>query len=134
MNDYAKVGGPGVVWLLCSFYHEPLRTRIETDVNTYTILNHTVLKIDLHTLISYLRLICEYELYILPNKKVGAAKDHDKNYMWDRPPLVAIFCVMVYFVFTRNCITDDAIKFLHFSLLRIRLDMHCMVTYNGRYH
>ena len=49
---------------------------------------HTALKIDLHTLGSYLRLMCEYEPYILPNKKVSAAKDHDKNYMGDRPALV----------------------------------------------
>ena len=46
------------------------------------------LKIDLHTLGSYLMLICEYELYILPNKKVNAAKDHGKNYMRDKSPLV----------------------------------------------
>ena len=24
--DYAKDGGPGVAWLLCSFYREPLRS------------------------------------------------------------------------------------------------------------
>ena len=43
---------------------------------------------DLDTPRSYLRLICEHELYILPNKKVSAAKDHGKNYMRDKPPLV----------------------------------------------
>ena len=26
VDDYAKDGGPEVVWLLCSFYHEPLRS------------------------------------------------------------------------------------------------------------
>ena len=25
IDNYAKDGGPGVVWLLCSFYREPLR-------------------------------------------------------------------------------------------------------------
>ena len=41
-----------------------------------------------HDLRSYLSLICEYELYILPNKKVSTAMDHGKSYMKDRPPLV----------------------------------------------
>ena len=38
---------------------------------------------------SYLRLICEYELHSLPNKKVSGAKDHGKNYIKVRPPLVS---------------------------------------------
>ena len=37
---------------------------------------------------SYLKLICEYELHSLPNKKVSGAKDHDKSYIKVRPPLV----------------------------------------------
>ena len=41
-----------------------------------------------HGLRSYLKLTCEYELHILPNTKVSAAKDHGKNYMKARPPLV----------------------------------------------
>ena len=32
MGDYAKDGGPGVVWLMCSFYHEPLRFLIVKEV------------------------------------------------------------------------------------------------------
>ena len=83
MDDYAKDGRPGEVQLLCSFYHDPLRTWIETNVNKFAISKHKALKIDLHTLRSYLRLICEYELYILSNK-VSAAKDHGKNYMRDK--------------------------------------------------
>ena len=50
--------------------------------------NHAALKIDVRTLGSYLRLICEYELYMLLNEKVSAAKVHGKNYMRDRPPLI----------------------------------------------
>ena len=73
---------------MCRFYHEPLCTSIETNVNKFAISNYTALKLDAQTLRSYLRLICKYELYILPNKKVSAAKDHGKNYMKDRPPLV----------------------------------------------
>ena len=46
------------------------------------------LKIDLPALRSYLRLICEYELYILPNEKVSAARGYGENYIRDRPPLV----------------------------------------------
>ena len=58
------------------------------NVNKFVISNRTALKIDLHPFRSYLRLICEYELYILPNKKVSARKGHGKNYVRDRPPLV----------------------------------------------
>ena len=32
MDDYAKDGGPGVVWPLCSFYREPLRSLIVKEV------------------------------------------------------------------------------------------------------
>ena len=32
MDDYAKDGGPGEVWLLCSFYHESLRSLIVKEV------------------------------------------------------------------------------------------------------
>ena len=48
--------------------------------------NDTALILDVHVLRSYLKLICEYELYSLPNKKVSAAKDHGKNYIKVRPP------------------------------------------------
>ena len=73
---------------MCSFYHEPLRTCIETYVNKFAISNHTALKLDVQALRSYLSVIFEYELYILPNKKVSAAKDHGNNHIRDRPPLV----------------------------------------------
>ena len=75
------------VWLLCSFYHEPLRTWIKTNDNNFAISNHMVLELDVQALRSYLSLICEYELNILPNKKVSTATDHGKNFMKDRPPL-----------------------------------------------
>ena len=87
---------PGEVWLLCSFYHEPLRTWIKTIVNKFAISNHTALISGVHALISYLKLICEYELYSLPNKKVSGAKDHGKHYIKVRPARSAIFCVIVY--------------------------------------
>ena len=32
IDDYAKNGGPGMVRLLCSFYHEPLRSLIVKEV------------------------------------------------------------------------------------------------------
>ena len=35
-----------------------------------------------------MKLICEYELHSLPNKKVSGAKDRGKNYIKVRPPLV----------------------------------------------
>ena len=42
----------------------------------------------MHALRSYLKLICEYELQSLQNEKVSGAKDHGKNYIEVRPPLV----------------------------------------------
>ena len=57
------------------------------NVNKFAISNHTALKLHVQALRSYLSLTCEYELYILPNKKVSTAKDHGKNYVEDRPPL-----------------------------------------------
>ena len=57
------------------------------NVNTFAISNHTALKLDVQALRSYFNQICEYELYILPNKEVSTAKDHGKNYMKDGPPL-----------------------------------------------
>ena len=61
---------------------------MRTKVNKFAISNHVALKLDVQALRSYLSLICEYKLYILPNKKVSASKDHGKNYMEDGPPLV----------------------------------------------
>ena len=87
-DDYAETGGSGEVWLLCSFYHESLRTWINTIVNKFAILNHTALILGVHAFTSYLKLICEYELHSLPNKKVSDAKDHGKNYIKVRPLLV----------------------------------------------
>ena len=46
------------------------------------------LKLDVQALRSYLSLIYEYELYILPNKKASTAKGHGKNYLKDGSPLV----------------------------------------------
>ena len=73
---------------LCSFYHESLRTWIKTIVNTFAISNHTALILGVDALRSYLKLIREYEFHSLPNKKVSGAKDHGKNYIRVRLPLV----------------------------------------------
>ena len=88
IDDYAKDGGPGEVWLLCSFDHESFCTWIKTIANKFAISNHTALILGVHALRSYLKLICEHELHSLPNKKVGGVKDHGKNYIKVRPPLV----------------------------------------------
>ena len=73
---------------MCSFYHEPLGNQIKTNVNKFGISNHTALKLAIQALRSYLNQTCEYELQILSNTKVSAAKDHGENYMNVRPPLV----------------------------------------------
>ena len=88
IEGYAKDGGPGKVWFLCSFYHESLRTWIKTIVNKFAISNHTALILRVHALRSYLKLICEYERHNLPNKNVSGAKDHGKNCIKVKPPLV----------------------------------------------
>ena len=87
-DGYAKDGGPEEVWLLSSFYHESLRTWIKTIVNKFAISNHTALILGVDALRSYLKLICEYELHSLPNKKVSGGKDHGKDYIKVRLPLV----------------------------------------------
>ena len=42
----------------------------------------------MHALRNYLKPISEYEVHSFPNKKVSGAKDHGKNYIKVRPPLV----------------------------------------------
>ena len=81
-------GGLGELRHLCSFYHESLCTWIKTIVNKFAISNYTALIRGVHALRSYLKLVCKYELHSLPNKKITAAKDHGKNNMKVRPPLV----------------------------------------------
>ena len=51
----------------------------EQNVNKLAILNHVSLKLTKGPLRSYLKLTCQYQLHILPNEKVSAAKDHGKT-------------------------------------------------------
>ena len=53
----------------------------KTIVNKFVISNHTVLILGAHALRSYLKLICEYEIHSLPNKKDRGAKNHGKSYI-----------------------------------------------------
>ena len=78
------------IWicLLCSFYHESLRTWIKTTANKFAVSDHTALISGLLAVRSYLKLICEYKLRSLPIKKVSGAKDNGKNYFKVRTPLV----------------------------------------------
>ena len=43
-DEYAKDGRPGEAWLLCSFYHESLRTWIKTNVSKFVISSHMAFK------------------------------------------------------------------------------------------
>ena len=52
---------------------------LKTIVNMFAISNHAALISGVHALRSYLKLICEYELHSLPNKKVSGAKVHGKK-------------------------------------------------------
>ena len=45
IGDYAKDGGLGEVWILCSFYHVPLRIWIKTNVNKFATSSHMALKL-----------------------------------------------------------------------------------------
>ena len=66
-----------------------LCTWIKTNVNKFAISNHTALILRVHALRNYVKLICEYELHSLPNKKISGAKDHGKNYIKVRLSLVS---------------------------------------------
>ena len=46
-------------------------------MNNLAISNHTALKLGTQALRSYLKVSCQYELYILLNTRVSVAKDHD---------------------------------------------------------
>ena len=59
-----------------------MRTWVKTIVNKFAISNNTALILGVDALRSYLK------LNSLPNKKVSDAKDHGKNYIKVRPPLV----------------------------------------------
>ena len=63
----------------------------------FAISSQKALKFGVQSLGSYSELLCEYERHILPSVKVGAAKDHGKNYIRVRHPLVIHFCVIVHF-------------------------------------
>ena len=60
IDDYAEDGGPREVWILCSFYHEPLRTWLKTNINKFAISNHIALKLAIDAPRSYLKLTFEY--------------------------------------------------------------------------
>ena len=60
---------------------------VACDLNKFAVSNHTA-GFEIRCTGYYLSLIFEYDLDVLPNKKVSTAKDHGKNYMKDRPPLV----------------------------------------------
>ena len=57
----------------------------------FAISSHMALKLDMLCLRSYSKLLSEYEFDILPNKEIGTAKDHGKNYTRVRHPLVIHF-------------------------------------------
>ena len=62
-----------------------MRGWIKTNVNKLAFANHTTLKLGVQVFRSYLKLSCEYELHILPNVKVSAAKDYGESYMKAKP-------------------------------------------------
>ena len=75
-------------------------TWIKTIVNKFAISKQTAFILGVHALRSHLKQICEYELHSLPNKKVSGSKDHGKNCIKVRPPLVRHLL--------RNCLLHSA--------------------------
>ena len=65
------------------------QVKIKTDVRRFGISRHTALKLDIQTLRSYSKLICNYERHTSPNIKAGAAKDHVKGQTSCCPPSFA---------------------------------------------
>ena len=63
---------------------------MKTNVNKLAISTHVTLKLGIETLISYLKLTCEYdhELITLSNAKDDDERDHGENYMKVRASLV----------------------------------------------
>ena len=91
------------------------------NVNKFAISNHMALKLDVQALRNYLSLICEHEIYILPNKKVSTAKDHGNSYIKDRPPLVRRLL--------RNCLLFSEVEGIHYWPKLIRhLEMNSWKT------
>ena len=94
--DYTKNGGPGEVWLLCSFYNESLRTWIKTIVNKFASSNHTALILGVHALRSYLKLTVNMSFIAYQIKKLVAQRIMVKSTSRSDRPWSAIFCVIVY--------------------------------------
>ena len=124
-DDYAKDGGPGEVWLTCSFYHESLRTWIKTIVYQFAISYQKALILGVHALRSYLKLICElYELHTLPNKKLVAQRIMVKTTSRSDRSWSAIFCVIVYWCpkkHTKLTKFKPCFCSLHYNNVRITL-------------
>ena len=90
----------------------------KTFLNKLAILNCTALKLGVQALRSYLKVTCKYELYILPDTIISAAKDHSKNYMKVRPPMVCHIlrnvCVMVHWPTVVNMLVTLSSEVLGF--------------------
>ena len=71
----------------------------KTIVNKFAVSYHMALILHVYALRSYLKLICEYELHSLPNKKVSGTKDHSKNYIMVRLHLVCHYSLKVKYPF-----------------------------------
>ena len=59
-DGYAKDGGPGVVSLLCSFYHKPLRSLIVKEVQLLCHLISYWFQLRIETQWSHLKLTYEF--------------------------------------------------------------------------
>ena len=84
------------VWLLCSFYHESLRTWIKTIVTKFAISSHTALLLGVHALRRYLKLIVNMSFIAYQIKKLVAQRIMVKTASMSDRPWSTIFFVIVY--------------------------------------
>ena len=80
---------------------------------SFAISNHTDLKLYLGALRSYLRLICKYELYILPNKKGYCRKGCGENY------------IIIYLEYADKRGSDFCVVFKSMSFCELELEKKC---------
>ena len=81
--------------------------------------NYKAFMLGVHVLRSFLKLICEYELHSLPNKKLVAQRIMVKTASRSNRSWSAIFCVIVYYKrLDRHCNTLVCLKRRFFSLPR----------------
>ena len=80
-----KDDGPGAVWPLGSFDHNPLHGPTIKNVKGFAIGKRLDLKLINGTQEYHYGISCQCKLYTSSNRKVSGGKDHGKSYIKARP-------------------------------------------------